>query len=265
MITKSIFRDGLFDGETALITGGGSGIGLGIARLLGSLGARVMLAAREEARLAAATEDLRRQGVAADWRTLNIRDDEAVSQFYDALEADGALPTILVNNAGGQFAAKALDISAKGFRSVVDLNLNGAWHMTHGLAKRAIAAERPASIVNIVLCLASGLPGMAHSAAARAGVVNLTKTLAYEWGRHGLRVNAVAPGTIATSGLDNYDPAQLEAATRRLPIPRFGTVEEVAQAVAYLASPAASFVTGVTLEIDGGEHMTGASEQVSFA
>lgn len=260
----TIYRDGLFAGQTTLVSGGGSGIGLGIARLLGGLGARVIIAARDEDRLGAATDELRAEGIDACWRALNIRDDKAVEALFDALESEGSLPDILVNNAGGQFAAKAVDISANGFRSVVDLNLNGTFHMTQALAKRAIAAGRPACVVNIVLCLASGLPGMAHSAAARAGVVNLTRTLANEWGRHGIRVNAVAPGTIATAGLDNYDPEQLARATARLPLARFGRVDEVAEAVAYLVSPAADFITGTTLEIDGGEHMKGASDQVAF-
>ena len=260
----TIYRAGLFAGQTALISGGGSGIGLGIARLLGRLGARVIIAARDEDRLRSAADELRVEGIDAGWRALNIRDDKAVEALFAALEAEGRLPDILVNNAGGQFAAKALDISANGFRSVVDLNLNGTFHMTQALARRAIPAGRPASVVNIVLCLASGLPGMAPSAAARAGVVNLTKTLANEWGRHGIRVNAVAPGTIATSGLDNYDPDQLARATARLPLARFGRIEEVAEAVAYLVSPAAGFITGTTLEIDGGEHMKGASDQVVF-
>lgn len=258
----TIFKDGLFEGETALVSGGGSGIGLGIARLLGSLGARVVLAARDAERLQAAVDDLKSEGIAAEWHPLSIRDDKAVAELFDRLDAEGRLPDILVNNAGGQFAAPALDISANGFRSVVDLNLNGTWHMSQALAARAAPVNRPVRIVNVVLCLASGLPGMAHSAAARAGVVNLTKTLANEWGRHGIRVNAIAPGTIATSGLENYDPAQLGRVTKRLPIARFGTVEEVAEAAVYLASPAASFITGVTLEIDGGEHMMGASNQL---
>lgn len=263
-MADTIYRDGLFAGQAALVSGGGSGIGLAIARLLGRLGAHVTIAARDEDRLRHATGELRAAGIDAEWQALNIRDDQAVAALFAGLAAEGRLPDILVNNAGGQFAAPALEISANGFRSVVDLNLNGTFHMTQALARHAIAAGRPASVVNIVLCLGSGLPGMAHAAAARAGVVNLTRTLANEWGRHGIRVNAVAPGTIATDGLENYDPAQLARVTARLPLARFGRIDEVAEAVAYLASPAAGFITGTTLEIDGGEHMMGASDQLVF-
>ncbi|MEX1204545.1 MAG: SDR family oxidoreductase, partial [Dongiaceae bacterium] len=165
---------------------------------------------------------------------------------------------ILVNNAGGQFAAAPLDISANGFRAVVDLNLNGTWHMTRAFGAAAVAAGRGGKVVNIVLSLFNGLPQMVHAGAARAGVINMTKSLAVAWGRHGITVNAVAPGTIDTAALAQYDQAALQADVRRLPIKRMGGAREVALAVAYLASPAADYVTGTTLIVDGGEHLMGA-------
>ena len=257
-----IYKENLFAGEKVLITGGGSGIGFAIARYFGSLGAEVIIAARDVSRLETAAEQLNNHGIQVTILELNIRDEERVEAVFAELKANGNLPDVLVNNAGGQFAAHALDISANGFRSVVDLNLTGTWHMCKTMAQYAQDSEKTARIINIVLCSASGLPGMVHSAAARAGVVNMTKTLAYEWGRLGVRINAVAPGTIETGGLDNYDQDNLKETTDSIPIPRFGSAEEVAAAVAYLASPAADFITGTTLEIDGGEHLTGAREQV---
>ncbi len=258
----TVFRPDLFAGKTALITGGGSGIGLAIARTLGSLGARVIIAARDTDRLASAAEAMQREGIEVLLASVNIRDSGSVSQLFDSLREDRIGVDILVNNAGGQFAAPALDISANGFRAVVELNLQGTFQMSQAFARQCIDRSRPGSIVNIVLCQDNGLPGMAHAAAARAGVVNLTKTLAWEWANQQIRVNAIAPGTINTSGLDNYDSASLQAGIDKLLIRRMGSPEEVGQAAAFLVSPAADFITGICLAQDGGEHLTGASPQL---
>jgi NAD(P)-dependent dehydrogenase (short-subunit alcohol dehydrogenase family) len=261
MSDDAIFRPGLLDGHAALITGGGSGIGLAIARELGGLGARVVIAARDAERLEAAAEGLRAAGIDATAHAVNIRDEAEVAALFDAIADSHGLPDLLVNNAGGQFAADALDISANGFRAVVDLNLNGTWHMSSAYARRAVEAGRAGRIVNIVLVTAGPKPGNAHGAAARAGIIHLTKTLAFEWARHGIAVNAIAPGTIETEGLDQYNPADIDAAIRRLPIKRFGTPREVALMVAYLASPAGDFITGTTLDVDGGAHLVGPARE----
>ncbi|HEY5656995.1 MAG TPA: SDR family NAD(P)-dependent oxidoreductase, partial [Myxococcota bacterium] len=216
----TVFREGLFRGQLALVTGGGTGIGLAIARLLGRLGAKVILAARTEDRLAQAADALRGEGVDAFAIPLNIRDDAQVESAFERIAGEHGLPDVLVNNAGGQFAAPALEISANGFRAVVDLNLNGTWHMSRAYGSRLIAAGRGGRIVNIVLVLESGIPGMAHAGAARAGVVNLTKTLAYEWGPHGITVNAIAPGTIDTEALAQYGMEAMERGVSVLPIAR---------------------------------------------
>ncbi|MGJ7462064.1 SDR family oxidoreductase [Halomonas sp. MA07-2] len=258
---NNIFAENLFAGKTALVTGGGSGIGLAIARVLGALGARVVIAARDIERLSAASESLAGEGIDALARAVNIRDHQSIEALFQTFNAEALDVDILVNNAGGQFAAPALDISPNGFRSVVDLNLQGTFQMSQAFAKHCIASRRPGSIINIVLCQESGLPGMAHAAAARAGVVNLTKTLAWEWADQSIRVNAIAPGTIKTGGLDQYDPASLQAGVDKLLIKRMGEPEEVGQTVAFLASPAAGFITGICLAQDGGEHLTGASPQ----
>lgn len=258
---NGIFKPNLFSGQTVLVTGGGSGIGLAIARNFGSLGARVVIAARDLERLTEAGQSLRSEGIDAMDLAVNIRDTDSVNALFEQLESQGIGVDVLVNNAGGQFAAPALDISANGFRSVVDLNLTGTFLMSQSFARHCIGRHSPGSIINIVLCQSHGLPGMVHAGAAREGVVNLTKSLAWEWADHGIRVNAVAPGTIKTEGLDQYDPGALQEGVDKLLIKRMGSPEEVAQSVAYLASPVASFITGICLALDGGEHLTGASPQ----
>jgi peroxisomal trans-2-enoyl-CoA reductase len=255
--SSSIFQPNLLRGRTALVTGGGTGIGMAIARELGALGARVGIAARNAERLRQAATDLEELGIEARAETVNIRNEAEVRAVLDRLQEVDWLPDILVNNAGGQFHADPLAITANGFRAVVDLNLNGTWHVTKAVAERLVAAGRSGRIVNIVLSMFQGLPGSAHAGAARAGVVNLTKSLALAWGRHGITVNAIAPGTIDTPALAQYDETEMEADIQRLPIKRMGRPEEVAQLVAYLVSPAGDYMTGTTLILDGGEHLIG--------
>lgn len=259
MNEPDIFAPGLLVGRTALVTGGATGIGLAIARELGRLGARIVIAARNEERLEAAAAALRERGIEVHAQPVNIRREDEVEALFQAIDQHVGLPDILVNNAGGQFAAPALDITPNGFRAVVDLNLNGTWLMSKAFAARAVATGQGGRIVNIVLSLFSGTPGMVHSGAARAGVINMTKTLAVEWGRHGITVNAIAPGTIDTEGLLQYDMAALEREMQRLPIKRMGTAREVALAVVYLVSPAGDYLTGTTLVVDGGDHLMGAA------
>jgi peroxisomal trans-2-enoyl-CoA reductase len=251
-----IFAPGLFSGRHVLVTGGGTGIGFAIAREFAQLGARISIAARTEAKLQAAAEDLRKLGADAAWHGVNIRDETAVESLFDWLGRERGLPDFLVNNAGGQFAAAALDISANGFRAVTDLNLHGTWQMCSAFAKRAIATGRGGRIVNIVFSDIEGAPRFAHAAAARAAVVNLTKTLAMEWARHGILVNAVGPGTIETEGIRQYTAQDSGRDVAGLPVPRLGTPREVALAVAYLCSPAGDYVTGTVLVVDGGAALT---------
>jgi NAD(P)-dependent dehydrogenase (short-subunit alcohol dehydrogenase family) len=253
-----VFAPNLLDGKLALITGGGTGIGFATARELGSLGARVILAARDFERLEKAAGVLEAEGIEAHVHAVNIRDEKQVEALFEAVVEQHGLPDILVNNSGGQFEAPAVKISANGFRSVVDLNLNGTWHMTSAFGRRLLEAGKPGDIVNIAIVVNNGAPGYAHAAAARAGVINLTKTLAREWGKFGIRINAIAGGTIDTPGLEQYDRAALDAAIKKLPIERAGTAREMALAVVYLVSPAGAYTTGSTLDVDGGEHMGGA-------
>lgn len=261
MKEEKIFASGLFVGKSALITGGGTGIGFAIARLLGKLGAHVILVARTTKTLENAVIELQNENINADYVSVNIREVQEVTELFEIVYSKWGGCDFLINNAGGQFTASALDITANGFRSVVDLNLQGTWQMSSAFAHMLIKKGQGGRIINIVLCLQSGIPGMVHAGAARAGVINMTKTLAYEWGGHGILVNAIAPGTIATSGLDQYDADQIQQSVARLPISRIGRTEEVATAVTYLLCEAGSYITGTTLEIDGGEHLLGALEQ----
>ena len=250
----SVFRDALFDGEVALVTGGGTGIGRCIAHELAALGATVVVSGRREEPLATVVEEIAAAGGEAAALPFNIREPEAVDAAIGQLvETHGRLD-MLVNNAGGQFASPASAIRPKGWKAVVDTNLNGTFFVSQAAFKRWMRANG-GRIVSIVADMWNGFPGMAHTGAARAGVVNLTKTLSVEWAPQGVRVNAVAPGYILSSGMHNY-PAPIQALAARLfrrnPSSRAGTESEVSAAVVFLLTQAAAFVTGTTLRVDGG-------------
>jgi NAD(P)-dependent dehydrogenase (short-subunit alcohol dehydrogenase family) len=253
----SIFRPGLFDGHAAIVTGGGSGIGLAIARTLSELGARVSIAGRDVDKLARARAELEAMGGTIHAAPCDIRDIEQVAAYVKgAREALGEI-SVLVNNAGGQFFTPAEDLTPKGWDAVVRNNLSGTFYMTREVATASMIPQKRGRIVNIIAQIARGFPGMVHTGAARAGVENMTKTLAVEWARHDIAVNAVAPGVIRSSGTERYPPELLELGRRATPMRRLGTVEEVAELCVYLASDAASFVTGETWYIDGGARLWG--------
>ncbi|HWU88400.1 MAG TPA: SDR family oxidoreductase [Kofleriaceae bacterium] len=248
---KNPFAPGLLDGLVAIVTGGATGIGRACARELLELGASVAICGRradkvdEGVRLLGAHGDV--MGVACD-----IREPERVAAFVGSVLERHRRIDILINNAGGQFMAPAVDLSPRGFDAVVRNNLHGTFYITREVATRAMIPQRRGSIVNVLLNHGRGFPRMAHSAAARAGVENLTRTLAVEWACHDVRVNAVAPGVVRSPALEQYGPRFIEASIRRTPQKRAGTVEEIAHAMVYLASPASAFMTGATLHIDGG-------------
>jgi citronellol/citronellal dehydrogenase len=250
----SIYRPGLFAGRVVVITGGGTGIGRRIALELGGLGATVVLAARRSEPLEATAAEITAAGGTADWLTLDVRDADAVEESIGTIVERYERIHGLVNNAGGQFPARSEDISPNGWRTVVDLNLTGTFLVSRAVF-RAAMSETGGSIVNIVADMWRGFPGMAHTGAARAGVVNLTKTLGVEWASRQVRVNAVAPGIIDSSGMDTYHP-DIKAAARegatRIPAGRMGTEAEVSAAVVLLLSDAAAFITGETVRVDGG-------------
>jgi citronellol/citronellal dehydrogenase len=254
----TIFKKGLFEGHVAIVTGGGSGIGLATARSLAELGAKVAICGRRPDKLAAAEKDLHERGapdVLAG--TCDIREPDQIASFVDTVGERLGPSTILVNNAGGQFPTTAETISSRGWEAVIRNNLNGTFFMTQAVATKHMIASRRGRIVNVIANIARGFPGMVHTGAARAGVENMTKTLAVEWAAHNVQVNAVAPGIIRTSGTDQYPPELLEMSRKKTPMKRLGTSGEVAELIVYLASDAAFFVTGECWYIDGGAHLWG--------
>ncbi len=250
---RSVFRPGLFAQQCVWVTGAGSGIGRCTAHELASLGARVVLSGRQEAKLQAVAEEIHCDGGQAHVQVLDIRDEEAVKRSVsEVVQAWGPI-TGLVNNAGGQFPAPLLAISKKGFDAVVGNNLTGGFLMMREVFNQSMASHGGA-IVNMTADFRNGMPGMGHSGAARAGMSNLTQTAAFEWAHAGVRVNAVAPGWIASSGMDTYGGAMRSIIARlqaHVPLKRLGVEAEVSAAIVFLLSPAAAFITGVTLQIDG--------------
>jgi citronellol/citronellal dehydrogenase len=247
----------LFEGRVAIVTGGGTGIGLAVARELGRLGARVALCGRRPEPLAAAAASLAAEGIGVHQQPADTRDPESVGAFVRSVREAFGGADILVNNAGGQFPAPAQHISPRGFEAVVRNNLLGTWNVTHAVANALFIPSLRGRVINVTAQVARGFPGMAHTGAARAGVDNLTKSLAVEWAQFGIRVNAVAPGVIKTSGTAQYPPELLQNAIKATPLKRLGSAEEVAHLVVYLASPFADFITGQTFYIDGGMSLWG--------
>jgi len=261
MRDRSIFSDGLFEGKTAFVTGGGTGIGLAIASELRLLGANVFIGSRKASNLDAGVAHLgaiSSPGEVAS-EVCNIRDEVSVSNAVArAKDRFGAID-FLVNNGGGQFPSPASLITRKGWDAVIETNLTGTFLMTKEVATQSMM-EGGGAVVNIIAQMFNGFPMMAHTGAARAGVENLTRTLAFEWAPFAIRVNAVAPGVILSSGIDNYSEENRRfffESIEHIPSGRLGTPREIAAAVVFLLSPAAGFITGTTLQVDGGDRLYG--------
>ncbi len=250
---KSTFAAGLFTDRVVIVTGGGSGIGRCTAHELASLGAQVVLIGRSLDKLQATAAEIAHDGGRASFHTCDIRQEDAVKATVAAVVAEHGHIDALVNNAGGQYIAPLESISAKGWDAVVASNLTGGFLMARECYLQSME-EIGGNIVNIVADMWGSMPNMGHSGAARAGMVSFTETAAAEWAVSGVRVNAVAPGYIASSGMDHYPPAaadMLRAMRKTLPMARFGVEAEVSAAIVFLLSPGANFISGTTLRVDG--------------
>src|SRR5918992_604275 len=247
---SKLFQPGLLDGQVAIVSGGGSGLGRASALELAALGARVIACGRRSEPLEETAA--RADGGRVEARVCDIREEDQVAALVDGVLERHERIDLLVNNAGGQYMTPAEDITAKGFRTVVRLNVEGTWLMTHAAATRAMIPAGGGKVVNVTLSPHQGLPGMAHSSAARAAVENLTRVLSIEWARFGIRLTAVAAGHFATDTLmTKYPKPVVEGVAGTVPLGRLGTEEEFAWLVAYLASPAGDYLSGAVLTIDG--------------
>lgn len=250
---QSVFAPGLFAGQLIMVTGGGSGIGRCVAHELAALGAHAVLIGRKADKLQSVVDEIYQDGGVASFHVCDIRQEPTVKQTIAAVVAAHGRIDGLVNNAGGQYMMPLEAISAKGWEAVLNTNLTGGFLMARECFLQSMA-KHGGSIVNIVADMWGSMPGMGHSGAARAGMVSFTETAALEWAGRGVRVNAVAPGYIASSGMDHYPPEMgpmLREMTQTIPLGRFGTEAEASAGIVFLLSPAAAFISGSTLRIDG--------------
>ncbi|HEY0317659.1 MAG TPA: SDR family oxidoreductase [Solirubrobacterales bacterium] len=250
---SQVFRDGLLDRLVCAVSGAGSGLGREIALELTRLGAVVVGCGRRAEPLEETAKLVEPLPGSFEHETLDIREEEPVGRFFDGLlERHGRLD-VLVNNAGGQFLAPAESISAKGFRTVVELNVHGTWLMTHAAATKAFIPQGGGKVMSVTLSPHHGMPAMVHSGAARAAVENMMRTLATEWARFGIKTCSLAAGHFATETLRTKYPREVvDNIERSIPLGRTGRPEEMAWLVAYLASPAGDYFSGTTITLDGG-------------
>ena len=246
-----------FAGQVALVSGAATGIGKGIATLFARLGADLMICGRSAERLDDAVKYLSQFGTKVSAYPMTIRDPEAVDALMERTFSEFGRLDHLVNNAGGQFAQDAIDISNKGWQAVIDTNLNGSWYMMQNAAQRWRARDEAGSVITITALVDRGVNQMAHTVASRAGVISLTRAVAVEWAPHQIRVNTVAPGVIASSGFNNYAEDVLDHFFTVGPMRRPGHSMDIAEACIYLSANSGNFVTGQTLIVAGGADMHG--------
>jgi citronellol/citronellal dehydrogenase len=249
---SEIFREDLLKGQVCVVSGAGTGLGRATAIELAGLGATVIGCGRRPEPIAETASAITDTGGVAEAQAMDIRDADAVDALFGGvLERHGRVD-VLVNNAGGQFMSPAESITPKGFRTVIDLNVQGTWQMTHAAATKAFIPQRSGKVVSVTLSPHNGMPGMVHSGAARAAVENMMRTLAIEWARFDIRLCAVAAGQFDTEVIrTKYPPQVSENVARTIPLQRLGTPQEMAWMIAYLASPAGDFLSGCVITIDG--------------
>lgn len=255
MSYQSIFRPGLFDGKVVVVTGGGTGLGRCSAHELAALGAQVVIASRNLDQLEQTASEITSDGGRCDSVLLDLKDEASIDAAMETVVSRHGRLDGLFNNAGGQFSAPAENISSNGWRSVIDVNLNGTYLVTQA-AFRHWMRDNGGAVVSMLADIWNGYPAMAHMAAARAGIDNLTKTLSLEWARYDIRLNCIAPGTILSSGMATYPEAVQDFTveqTSHIPAGRLGTESEVSAAAVFLLSPASTYIRGTTLRVDGAE------------
>jgi citronellol/citronellal dehydrogenase len=251
---RSVFKPGLFEGQTVVVTGGGSGIGRCTAHEIAALGAHVVITGRKADKLATVKGEIEAAGGSCETHAFDIREETQVREAIAAIVAKNGGIHGLFNNAGGQFPSTAAAMSAKGFDVVVRNNLTGGFIVSREVFTQSME-KHGGSIVNMAADMRNGFPNMAHTGAARAGMVNLTMTLAHEWAQAGVRVNAVSPGWIASSGMDTYQgefKENIPKLKNHCPLGRLGTESEVSAVVCFLLSDASAYITGTEIRIDGG-------------
>lgn len=251
-VQPTIFAAGLLQGQTVLVSGAGSGMGRATAWLAARLGARVIVGGRTAAKLAAVVDAINAvAGLQAHALVVDIRSREAVDAAFAAVKEQFGAIDILVNSAGGQFPQASIDYSEKGWHAVINTNLHGTWHMMHVAAQQWREAGRGGSIVNIVV-VNQNLHGVAHTAAARAGVMAFSQKASVEWAPLGIRVNCIAPGAIETEGWAVYSETTRARYPKTNPMMRAGSPWEIAEACVFVGGPGGRFINGVVLEVDGG-------------
>jgi citronellol/citronellal dehydrogenase len=249
---RTVYAADAMQDKVMVVSGAAGGLGRAIAWLLARLGAHVVLVGRDKAKLDVLADALHARGHEASAYAADIRDIDAVQTLFATIWRDRGRVDGLVNSAGGQFPQPAIDISAKGWNAVITTNLNGTWFMMQAAAQHWRDAKHAGSIVNIVVVTTHGLYGIAHSIAARSGVIGLSRAIAVEWAPLGIRVNCIAPGAIETEGWKVYTPEARAAYPRSNPMMRAGSAWDIAEACVYLSATSGAFVTGETLTVDGG-------------